>query len=748
MRKRSLRILTVFICIAALCAVLSACTTEEAEVTLKELTVISGSGEYILGETVDLSKIVLKAVYSDGSEKEIKADDSMLGEEDRNKFFSEGVHTVYISYGGMTAAFQIEVISVREETLYKAQFFSNGGSEVETVYAVVIDSFRIPYRDGYDFVGWYTDPDFSGDNAIAPYALSSDVNFYAKWEDKRRCTVTFLVDGEVYNSVEVVYGTGIDVTDLDAYPAPEKEGKTFTGWALASGSDLSEINTDTTVSASYESVKCSVQIEYWDEAEGKLVEKPLTLNYGDYFNLDGYVMPTQDGYTSRWVVYKNGSTDFEEIDGYLLTVTTNIKIAAYHVINTYSVTIYNGGTQTEANLKSGNIELSRVYADSATLTDYSVDYGSGFILSDFVQTPYLATPASINGYDAVWCYVITTSSGEIWRNASNYVWNEGSGKFELQDGDEETSNFKLYDKDGNYIAEVRSGDLYNIQGDVTIKAKYTKKDYTVRLLRKGTSGYNVEIATFSVKYLDDFRLYDPTIYDASLGLSTPQEVEYYYILNKVAAWSADIAAWQDIYYAMGDEDWEVAWYRSSNLTDDALIDFSERNGVLGSYEITGDLTLYCSDVDKRYYEVALFYNYDFEKTDNYGYNKMASGYYSENETVEVPADLNTSVQRAYVYNGETYYVTYTFSGWYDYPYEPDGNVTGTYYASLNKRTRNMTYYAHYVCNTTYTVTVYDKIQSTAYSGTVYDGLNYSVGENGIIYTVSAGTVFDLSLIHI
>lgn len=751
MRKRLILFSVILIIVATLCVVLSSCDKpSDDEKVLKSLTVLSShQGNYVYGEAVDLSEITLLAVFSDGENRNVTVDDSMLTEDERNKFFTPGVHSVYISYGGKQVVLQISVSAPIVDTTYNVRFFSNGGSEVAPLNTKTIQFFINSTRPNYTFDGWYATPDFSGSRAVAPYTLTGDTDFYAKWIDNRRCNVKFMDGDDVMYDFEVIYGTGIDINDLESFPAPEeKEGKVFAGWILVSGSDLDEITIDTVLEAGYESVKCTVQIEYWDGE--KLVNTPSTLNYGETFDISGYTLPPKEGHTSRWVMYKSGSDVFEELptDSDILTVTYSFSIKAHHEINTYSVTIYNGNAvQNEQNLKNGTLELYRVYSEIDANSDYKVNYNENFMFSNFIQEPYLKEPTSIYGYDAYWCYVISTATGEIWRNNRNQIWDDTAGAFVTAAGEEATSNFNLTDGEGNYLARIYNGDLMEVKGNIAVRAKYIKKNYTVRLLRRSGSDWQ-NIGTFTEKYLADFCLYDPTKY-SDLNFATALDVESYYYLNNVAEWSSEVEdKWNSIYYTLDGyrDDWDVEWYVNSGMSESDRIDFNESNGVLGSYEITGDLTLYCKDIDLRRYDVLIYYDYDFG---NASYRQSAEfPGIPENELLGNLDEFKYSILKSEIHNGAKYNYTYTFNGWYDYPYTPEGNgFTGNFYASLDNRTRNMVYYAHYTCETTYTLTIYDKTQMTAYDGTILDNMAYNVPENTITYIFNAGTKVNLDMIY-
>lgn len=782
MRKKPLLIIVVLL-LTTLCGVLFFACTDETEKgnPVVELKIISDAlPEFVLGEPFDINDIKLKATYADGKSYEISLDNSMLSEEDRGKFFLAGVHSVTVNYGGKQAVLQLKITEKSQDKYYTAEFYSNGGNEVPSQYTDVIKSIITPTRAGYTFMGWYASSSFEGNRMVTPYELKENTKFYAKWEDNRRCVVKFLDGEEVVNSLTVVYGTGIDITDLVKYPAPaEKEGMRFNGWSSKSGSSLTEIVSDVEIVANYERVNCTVTITYLDDASKEQVTRPRTLKYGEYFDVSQYTMPTKEGHTSRWV-YRRSSDSTHEPETFPTDgeyrVVEDIVITAAHTINTYSITIYNGATnQSYANLKNNDIKLDRVYNGNE---DYTVKYGEDFDIKEFVsENLNLTEPATVSvGYAGEWCFAILNERGEITlRNAQNKIWSDEENAFVLakkSDGtyEEATSEFDLTDRDGNYLAHVSRGNLKNIKGNVTIRAKYYKKEYKVTLYRRQDSNW-MEIDSFTEEFLADFDLYDPSKYvrdkDEGKDFESKNDVENYYRLHNVAAWSKASEnttvydLWSTIYKNgnrsdQNFDDWAVEWFTNSSLNESVKVDFTN-----GTHEVQGNVSLYCNDLDLRRYDVTLLYDYNFaaKSTDAenyYGYNKDKIRFYpelQEKETLSEPEDARNPIVRTYTdANGVSSNVTYTFAGWYDYPYVPEDRAdstgfTGNAYNTLDVRTHSMVYYAHYRCNVTYTLTVHDKTQQEAYKKTDYNGKGYDVAENTVVYKVAAGSVVTSDMLY-
>lgn len=111
---------------------------------------------------------------------------------------------------------------------YKATFDPNNGEEVteKTVtYGEEMELPTAPEKTGYNFAGWYdgADKQYTG----AAFTYTEDTTFTAKWEIKK-FTVTFYVDGSVYKTLEVEYGTSL-------MSAAEKASVQATGVMLTNG---------------------------------------------------------------------------------------------------------------------------------------------------------------------------------------------------------------------------------------------------------------------------------------------------------------------------------------------------------------------------------------------------------------------------------------------------------------------------------------------------------------------------------
>ncbi len=69
-------------------------------------------------------------------------------------------------------------------TEFTVTFDSCGGNTIPSVKGKTVQTEPLPEKDGFDFVGWYENSDYSGNRVVFPYTISKDVKFYAKWQEK------------------------------------------------------------------------------------------------------------------------------------------------------------------------------------------------------------------------------------------------------------------------------------------------------------------------------------------------------------------------------------------------------------------------------------------------------------------------------------------------------------------------------------------------------------------------------------
>jgi uncharacterized repeat protein (TIGR02543 family) len=106
-----------------------------------------------------------------------------------------------------------------------------------------------PTRTGYNFGGWYTEPDGGGSEFTATTTVTASIIVYAKW-NPYSYTVTFdATEGTLGSpATTTVASPAINVGSLSAPPA--RTGYNFGGWYTGTNGGGSEFTATTTVTAS------------------------------------------------------------------------------------------------------------------------------------------------------------------------------------------------------------------------------------------------------------------------------------------------------------------------------------------------------------------------------------------------------------------------------------------------------------------------------------------------------------------
>ncbi len=190
----------------------------------------------------------------------------------------------------------IKLFAIWKRKEYTITYVLNGGVNPEdapTVYTLD-DSFTLktPTRDGYKFLGWYSDEDFTNRVTRIEEGTKGNKTFYAKWKfDAYR--ITYVLNGGVNPDDAIsTYKIG-DEFDL---PLPTKKGYSFKGWYLDQNftNRINSIgSTDTgnkTVYAKWEIINYNINYVLNGGVNPDGVKTTYTVN--DNFNL---INPTKDG---------------------------------------------------------------------------------------------------------------------------------------------------------------------------------------------------------------------------------------------------------------------------------------------------------------------------------------------------------------------------------------------------------------------------------------------------------------------
>lgn len=267
----------------------------------------------------------------------------------------------------------LECIFKVKEREYKITFNPNGGtlsgeSSKNVTYSKAFGSMPEPTKEGYAFLGWYTDPtDGNKIDNSSTLDTPSDQTLYAHWSAKSY-TVNFNANGGSVSSgsKSVVYDS-----EYGTLPTASKTGYTFLGWYSdpTGGSQVTDttkvkIASDQTLYAHYRIN--TVTVTYVLANGQSNVTK--TVNYGDKYALPtGYTIPTCSS-LSGWYDENGNKITSDTVMSKTSNHTVTARWASSMVTPTYSnvknYLSYTGGWEVKSD--SGGWYIR--FTSSGTLT--------------------------------------------------------------------------------------------------------------------------------------------------------------------------------------------------------------------------------------------------------------------------------------------------------------------------------------------------------------------------------------------
>lgn len=295
-------------------------------------------------------------------------------------------------------------------------------------YAVVLWNYEKISRRGYNFVGWFTEPE--GGTLITADMLVNQVgdhDLYAHWEPIT-VRVYFHAEGSdrELQYVDMEYGkTYGDAFDVVPYE-PVKVHASFTGWSSSSDSKA-KTNRSYIISsltemhfyALFEADKFNLEL---NANGGKYTSADTSKNYqatyGTEMSLSDYLKPFRDGYNFKgWSIDSDSTVTVSSV-----TLTQNTTLYAVWEAKTYTLTF------------SGN---SGKFSDGSLIKRFTVSYGDD-INFDRYEAPsrngytFKGWGATYNGTDVVNAVTVSTSVYvyAIWtKNTYSLALNANGGKF-------------------------------------------------------------------------------------------------------------------------------------------------------------------------------------------------------------------------------------------------------------------------------------------------------------------------------
>lgn len=243
-----------------------------------------------------------------------------------------------------------------------------------------------PVKEGYHFVGWYYDSEFTQPYYNEP--IYADTQLYAKYEINKY-TVEFNSNGgNTIANKQVDWNTAVEL------PTPTRDGYGFDGWYLSDGTKYTNqpIKSNTTLTARWYRNRFTVM---FDTAGGlEVASQDVMLN-----DKVSPVTPVRNGYIFLGWYMANG-VKYEN-----QPVTDDMTLTAHWEIKHYTVTFYvDGAVYTTMDVEHGS-QLVKI-ANERNLIVMSVSsldsaFSSESLETDGITTELSVTAVKMDGADKV-----------------------------------------------------------------------------------------------------------------------------------------------------------------------------------------------------------------------------------------------------------------------------------------------------------------------------------------------------------
>lgn len=176
-----------------------------------------------------------------------------------------------------------------------------------------------PTRVGFEFVEWCTDAE--GAQSFSDGKITADITLYAKWQAvKATYTVTYTVNGEVYQTAQVKDGESVTLLSYEA-----SAGQRFAGWTLDGqqyfAGGVFTVNSNVTFNASL------IQLHAITFISGGQTVKTIYIAKGEQVTLPTAQELSIEGNFLGWTTSPSSANVY--YGGYVFTLDTSDDIVFY-----------------------------------------------------------------------------------------------------------------------------------------------------------------------------------------------------------------------------------------------------------------------------------------------------------------------------------------------------------------------------------------------------------------------------------
>lgn len=246
--------LALALCLAAGCALAEGLPGPDTSKKVDSLEVyqLPDKTVYLVGEEFSAEGGIIKILYEDGSEGYISmTDPSVTLKAPTMK--SVNTKNVQLKYEGGKLTFKVEVVAGMCNVTFVSEGLDDQVQEVSKGAAATEP--EAPVREGYSFVGWYADADYTHLYDFAA-PVEGDLSVYALWTPEGADLVNVTFDYGYYGVKLSQYSYPVASGSAVAQPmnAPERAGYAFEKWVAEDGSDYdfsAPVTADTTIRAQW-----------------------------------------------------------------------------------------------------------------------------------------------------------------------------------------------------------------------------------------------------------------------------------------------------------------------------------------------------------------------------------------------------------------------------------------------------------------------------------------------------------------